>query len=120
CAVLFFHLLVRTPARAARLVAIAAVPAGGVALFNAAFFGAPWRFGPSGLGGRFFSALPESLAGLLFSPARGLLVFTPIALIAFWGLVSMGRRSSTARALMAAAAVHFAFMACWNEWHGGE
>jgi len=119
CAALFVYLLTQVRGRTARLVAIACVPAFLVAFYNTAFFGAPWRLGPAGVGGRFFSALPESVAGLLVSPARGLLVFTPIALVALWGLLSQGRRP-LARALMAAAGVHFAFMACWNEWHGGE
>ena len=119
CATLFVYLLIRARARALGLIAIACVPAGAVAWYNAACFGAPWRFGPENAGGRFFGALPESLAGLLISPARGLLVFTPVALVAAWGLVSQGRRP-LARGLMAAAAIHFAFMACWNEWHGGE
>lgn len=119
CGALFIYLLLRARAQSASLIAIACVPAGAVALYNAAFFGAPWRFGPAGVGGRFFEALPESVAGLLVSPARGLLVFTPIAIIAAWGLLSEGRRS-LARGLLAAAAVHFAFIACWNEWHGGE
>ena len=119
CAALLIYLLVRARAQSATLIAIASVPAGAVALYNAAFFGAPWHFGPAGVGGRFFQALPESLAGLLVSPARGLLVFTPLALLAVWGLITQGRRS-LARGLMGAAAVHFAFMACWDEWHGGE
>ena len=119
CGALFIYLLLRARGQAAGLVAIACVPAGAVALYNAALFGAPWRFGPAAVGSRFFEALPESVAGLLVSPARGLLVFTPIAFIAAWGLLSQGRRS-LARGLMAAAAVHFGFIACWNEWHGGE
>ena len=119
CGALFIYLLLRARAQAMSLIAIACVPAGAVALYNAAVFGAPWRFGPAGVGGRFFQALPESVAGLLISPARGLLVFTPLALVAAWGLVTEGRRP-LARGLMATVAVHVAFMSCWNEWHGGE
>lgn len=119
CGALFIYLLIRARPQAASLLAIACVPAGAVAWYNAAFFGAPWHFGPAAMGGRFFQALPGSLAGLLVSPGRGLLVFTPIALLALWGLVTQGRRS-LARGLLSATAVHFAFMACWNEWHGGE
>lgn len=119
CAALFVYLLIRARAQAASLIAVACVPAGAVAFYNAMLFGAPWRFGPAGGGDRFFSALPESAAGLLISPARGLLVFTPVALVAAWGLITQ-RRRSLARGLVAAVAVHFAFMACWNEWHGGE
>jgi len=117
--VLFIYLLIRARAQAGSLIAIGCVPAAALALYNAAFFGAPWHFGPAAVGGRFFEALPESLAGLLVSPARGLLVFTPLALVAAWGLIAQGRRP-LARGLMAAAVVHFAFVAVWNEWHGGE
>ncbi len=119
CGVLFIYLLIRARAHAPSLVAVAGIPAAALALYNAVFFGAPWHFGPLAVGGRFFQALPESLAGLLVSPARGLLVFTPLALVAAWGLIAQGRRP-LARGLMAAAAVHFAFIAAWNEWHGGE
>lgn len=119
CGALFIHLLIVARARAFGLLGVACIPAGAVALYNAAFFGAPWRFGPAGVSGRFFEGLPWSLPGLLVSPARGLLLFTPIALVAMWGLIGQ-RRRPLARALMAAAAVHLVFMACWNEWHGGE
>jgi hypothetical protein len=119
-ATLFFFLLIRARAQSALLLAAAAIPAAGVALYNATFFGAPWRFGPVGAEGRFFAALPESIAGLLVSPARGLLVFTPVALVALWGLRAQTRTSALARALAGAAAVHFLFIAAWNEWHGGE
>lgn len=119
CGALFVYLLIRARGQGGSLIAIACIPASALAFYNAAFFGAPWHFGPAGVGGRFFEALPESLLGLLVSPARGLFVFTPLALVAAWGLIAQGRRP-LARGLMAAAAVHFAFVAVWNEWHGGE
>jgi len=119
CAALFLYLLQRERPRITPLVLVALVPAILVALYNTTFFGAPWLFGP-GLGGRFGAAFPESIVGLLFSPARGLVVFTPIALIALAGLISMARKTSLARALVAATALHFAFVSMWNEWHGGE
>jgi hypothetical protein len=119
CAALFLFLLSRTRPHAPRLLAMAAGPALAIAAYNTLFFGAPWHFGP-GLSGRFGAAFPESLAGLLVSPARGLFIFTPIALLALWGLVRESRRSALARALLAAASLHFIFMSLWNEWHGGE
>jgi hypothetical protein len=118
-AALFMFLLFRARSHAFPLLSAAFLPAALVALYNLTFFGAPWRFGP-GLGGRFFSAFPESIAGLLISPARGLLVFTPIALLALVGLVTAARRSALARALLVAVSIHFTFVALWNEWHGGE
>lgn len=120
CAVLFGFLIMRARPQALRLIAAALLPAAAVASYNSTFFGAPWQFGPAQAGARFFSALPESIAGLLVSPARGLIVFTPIAGLALFGLVRKSRTSPLARALLAASATHFAFMATWNEWHGGE
>ena len=118
CAVLFSFLLFRTRKVVWPLIA-AALPLAATSIYNTVFFGAPWRFGPE-LGGRFLLAVPESIIGLLVSPARGLLVFTPIALIALFSLAKEARRSSLARALLASVAAHFAFIAAWNEWHGGE
>jgi hypothetical protein len=119
CAVLFLFLLHRARVHAPGLIAIACVPAALVASYNTLFFGAPWRFGAA-MSGRFFSAFPESIAGLLVSPARGLFVFTPIAVLALLSLLARARRSIFARGLLAAVLTHFFFMATWNEWHGGE
>lgn len=119
CAVLLLFLIARARPHATRILLTVLVPVGLVAIYNTTFFGAPWRFGP-GLSGRFGAAFPESVAGLLVSPARGLLVFTPIALLALWSLVTLARRLALARALLIATATHFAFISMWNEWHGGE
>ncbi len=119
CLVLYLFLLYRARTHAFRLLAIASIPVTFVVFYNASFFGAPWRFGP-GMSGRFLAAFPESIAGLLLSPGRGLFVFTPITLLAFWSLGAMARRSTLARALLGAVIAHFLFMATWNEWHGGE
>jgi len=119
CAVLFGFLLIRARPFIRRILLAAALPLLLIAAYNTTFFGAPWRFGPT-LSGRFGAAFPESIAGLLLSPARGLLVFTPIAIVALWALIRQARRSTVARALLAAASAHFLFMALWNEWHGGE
>ena len=120
CAALFVFLLFRAREYAPRILVAAAIPAAGVAAYNTALFGAPWQFGPSGATGRFFAAFPESMAGLLVAPARGLLIFTPVAVVALWGLATRSRTSALARGLLAATLVHFLFVAIWNEWHGGE
>lgn len=89
------------------------------AAYNDRFFGAPWSFGPEGLGGRFFAAFPESLAGLLVSPARGLIVFTPLVLVALMGLRDLS--GGPLRALLVTGLLtHLGFISLWNEWHGGE
>ncbi|MEO8361607.1 MAG: hypothetical protein ABI672_16350, partial [Vicinamibacteria bacterium] len=119
CAVLFLYLIHRRRAQASLLISIVLLPAAAVGFYNQMFFGAPWRFGQN-VGGRFFGAFPESLAGLLVSPGRGLLVFTPLAFLAGWTLIRAARSGSMARALSVAALTHFLFISGWNEWHGGE
>ncbi len=119
CTVLFLFLLLRARSRILALLTAGAIPAGLVATYNAVAFGAPWRFGPP-LRGRFLADFPESLAGLLVSPGRGLFLFTPIALLALRNLVRASRASGLGRALLLAAMTHFVFMGTWNEWHGGE
>ena len=118
-AVLFVFLVCRQRAQEGRLILAAGIPAALVAVYNTWMFGAPWRFGP-GLGGRFWAAFPESVAGLLVSPGRGLLVFTPLAILAALSLMREARSGILARGLIAAVLTHFSFMALWNEWHGGE
>lgn len=120
CLILFLFLMHRTRRHVLPFLGIGCIPAAAVGLYNALFFGAPWRFGPPGLEGRFFQALPESIAGLLVSPARGLFVFTPIAGLALWGLGAQAREKELARGLLAAVVTHFVFISTWNEWHGGE
>lgn len=117
--VLFLFLLVGHRRQATAIIAAAAIPAALVGAYNGWFFGAPWRFGASA-SGRFFAALPDSLAGLMVSPARGLLVFTPLALLCLLSLARAARTRSMARGLLAGVFVHVAFIASWNEWHGGE
>jgi hypothetical protein len=68
-----------------------AIPAAAFALpflaYNMYFFGSPFG-GYSGLGASLAldSMMPYRLAGLLISPSRGLLIYTPIALLALFGL----------------------------------
>jgi hypothetical protein len=119
CAVLFGFLTYRSRRRMTPALIAAAIPAALTMLYNAVYFGGPFGFGRS-LEGRFLNALPESIAGLLVSPARGLLIFTPIALLALWEIALQARRDPLARVLLAAVVAHFTFIAAWNEWHGGE
>lgn len=119
CATLFLFLLNRARRHSFLTLAAGALPAAFVGAYNTTFFGAPWRFG-NGLSGRFFSALPDSLPGLLISPGRGLFVFTPLALLALAGLLRAARTQSLARGLLSAVVIHVVFISTWNEWHGGE
>jgi hypothetical protein len=119
CVVLFAFLIYRAGRRAKAALVAAAIPMAVTLLYNATYFGTPFGFGRS-LEGRFLQALPESVAGLLISPARGLFIFTPIALLALGELVLQSRQTALARALLASVVTHFVFISAWNEWHGGE
>ncbi len=68
-----------------------------------------------------FSGLP----GILFSPGRGLLVYTPVAIFALAAFASRARAWRERRRLVVAAAgvfslFHIAFIASWPEWWGGD
>ena len=60
-------------------------------LFNNAVGGAPFRTGywveELGTTGMFTGSLPVGLAGLTVSPSRGILIFSPIVLVAVYGAV---------------------------------
>jgi hypothetical protein len=85
-------------------------------------FGSPLRHGFSGSGSRFSEPWGHGHLGLLVSPAKGLLVFTPLVIVAVAGLVTAFRRGERwqAATLAAAAAAHWIFVGRWSEWHGGE
>ena len=59
--------------------------------------------------------------GILISPSRGLLVFSPVVVFAFWGLVRAFRDSRFAalRAVGLAALALFLVVARWYGWAGG-
>src|SRR5205085_2784425 len=100
-----------------------------------------WRTGFTGALGRFSETWGVGHAGLLVSPAKGLFVFTPVALVALAGAVVAARRGARevvvrdrgawehastrddrwlARTLLAAVLAHWLLMGRWSEWHGGE
>ena len=62
------------------------------------YFGSPLEHGFSGAGGRFSAPWGQGQLGLLVSPAKGLLVFTPVAAVAAVGLVRAFRRGERALA----------------------
>ena len=72
--------------------------------------------------GASFRLSPEGWLGLLVSPSRGLLVFSPIALVAAWGLrpaIKEGWRAPAVWCLIAAAA-QYALYATYSVWWGGH
>jgi hypothetical protein len=60
-------------------------------------------------------------AGLLFSPGRGLLVYSPIAIFALWGMVRAFRDPNwkDLRPLAVAAVALFCLSSKWFDWWGG-
>lgn len=90
--------------------------------YGAIAFGSSFGHGFGGAGARFAAEWSESLPGLLFSPARGLFVFTPLALIALAGALHelRGPRRGLAASGLAAALAHLLLVGLWSEWHGGD
>jgi hypothetical protein len=59
-------------------------------------------------------------AGLLFSPSRGLLVFSPVVALAAAGLGTAWRNDSKLRWFVAAAAAQFAMYSMYSVWWAGH
>lgn len=121
----------RAPGRVASFVAGAAIPAITLGTLNALWFGAPWRVAQSIRvvgsdaaelpGGSYWGTNPlVGLAGLLFSPSRGLVVYSPVLLLAFtqrsWGA---SPRPPWLLALGVGAAMLVAMVSCYYGWYGG-
>ncbi len=86
------------------------------------YFGSPLEHGFSGsTAERFSAAWGQGHLGLLLSPAKGLFVFTPLALVALWGLGRAWRAGERGLALTCGlgALAHWLLMGRWAEWHGG-
>ena len=69
----------------------------------------------------FGTSLLEGMAGLLLSPSRGLLAFSPAIVFTFWGFVRVFRDSRFAalRPVALAALALFLVVARWFGWAGG-
>jgi hypothetical protein len=126
-AVLAVAIAVRWPRRMLLFVLCAAPVAAALFAYDTWAFGGAFEHGFSGSASRFSETWGVGQAGLLFSPAKGLFVFTPVALMAVVGLVRavrfregwLGERFLPAAA-GAAALAHLLFIGKWGEWHGGE
>ncbi|QSQ13086.1 hypothetical protein [Myxococcus landrumensis] len=69
------------------------------------------------------SRVAEALAGNLVSPARGLLVFTPVLLLGVWGLVMEWRARTFSRLhvlLLVAVALHWVTISTFPHWWAGH
>jgi hypothetical protein len=120
-AVLAAGIALRRPRQIGRMLVWAAPAVVFVLLYQWVYFGAPWRHGFAGSLGRFSETWGVGHAGLLVSPAKGLLVFTPVVVVAVAGMVRAFRRGERwlVTTLAAAAAAHWLLMGRWSEWHGG-
>lgn len=112
----------RWPRRIPHLVLWALPPLALVLVYNAVYFGSPLQHGFSDAMGRFSAPWGEGHLGLLVSPGKGLLVFTPVAVVAAAGLLRAFRRGERwlAGTLALAFLAHLAVMGRWSEWHGGR
>ncbi|MCU0242039.1 MAG: hypothetical protein MUF51_06415 [Vicinamibacteria bacterium] len=121
-AVIMIALAWRFPRLVPRLALWASPAIVATALYQWKYFGAPWRHGFTDAWARFSVPNIEGHLGVLISPAKGLLLFTPIVLLAVYAL---GRRLTEPdrflpMALGGGALAHWLFMGCWLDWHGGE
>ena len=115
-------IVLRFPRRAPWLVLWALPAIVFVLVYQWLYFGSPWVHGFSGSTARFNAPWGEGHLGLLVSPAKGLLVFTPLVVCGVAGLVRAFRGGDRwlAATLSVAACVHWLLMGRWGEWHGGE
>ncbi len=122
-AVLWLALAFRYPKRLAALAAWSVPGVALAALYHWLHFGSPLATGFEGsLAQRFSEPWGIGQLGLLVSPAKGLLVFTPVAIVATAGLIRafrLGDRWLTTTLGLAAFA-HLLLLGRWSEWHGGD
>jgi hypothetical protein len=100
--------------------------------YNTYYLGAPWRFGQTEAAKRLAEAqlgtpnawagsFLEGFYGLLVSPSRGMLVYSPILVFAVWGMFRLWRepRLEKLRPLSVAVLLLLVVQAKWFNWHGG-
>jgi hypothetical protein len=88
--------------------------------FNSSRFGSPWQTGYGGEASRFETPLLEGLAGLLVSPVKGLLWYSPVVILAAVGFARIWRRDrGAALAIGAMSAAHLLITSKFYQWYGG-
>jgi hypothetical protein len=108
------------------------LPAGAVVIasllvmlgYNVARFGSPFAIGYDRLGHvskiAFDARSPRVLATLIFGPGIGLLVLSPLLLLAFWGLAPLWRRDRAYLVGLIASVVScYLFFSCWHDSYSG-
>lgn len=112
---------------------IGALPAPiAIGAYNFHFFGSPLVFAQELVGHRIAlektgsaelwqTPIFKGLIGLLVSPSRGLLIFSPLLALGLWGMVRAWRdaRYRSLRPLVASAAVMMLLQCKWFDWWGG-
>jgi hypothetical protein len=119
---LFLLVLLRAPRHRGRVLLLSALPLLFLAAYDTRYFGAPWSTGRDPiLRARQWALDPlPSLAGLLVSPSRGLLVYSPVLVFAFAGLVLGCLRRRSLFAALAASTVLFLWASSLRHaWWGG-
>lgn len=94
-----------------------------MAWYSHAYWGSLFALGQQHRAADFGGSFPAGLAGVLVSPARGLLVFTPALALALLAMVRVALRRSTDPFLAALAAgvlLLIAAVAKWEVWWGGH
>jgi hypothetical protein len=91
-----------------------------VAAYNLLRFGSPLQTGYHSLE-TFSNPLLSGLVGLLFSPGKGLFLYSPILILAAVSFPSFLRRHRAEALLTAGISAAYAFLyASWFAWHGGH
>ena len=104
-----------------RLVVWALPPVVFQAWYGATYFGDPLRAQFSMTGGLFSMDIGEGLYGVLLSPGRGLLAYSPIFLLSIVGAVMAWRPggSGLLRAISVGVVASIALFGRWLSWHAG-
>jgi hypothetical protein len=131
-AALAYYLLRERRTALPGLAAGAAVPLSLIALYNLYYFGTPFNFAQELIGHQIAlektgdqnvwqTPLIVGAAGLLASPSRGLLVFSPFLALSAVGMIRLFREQEYAslRPLAAAALLTMAVQCKWFDWWGG-
>ncbi|HEX7477099.1 MAG TPA: hypothetical protein VF331_04795 [Polyangiales bacterium] len=115
-----------------RMVAGMLPPLLAIAAYNDYYFGSPLHFGQEIIGHSIAFAktgqnklwqtpIVIGVTGLLFSPSRGLVIFSPCLALGFWGAVKVWQDAKYAllRPLTLAAGLTMLLQSKWFDWWGG-
>lgn len=103
--------------RAARLAPGFVLAGAGFVVRNIFLYGSGWFDFPQAFRA---GSLIDGSIGLLIDPARGLVFFAPIVLLAFAGLFARPEERSVVTGAAACFLVYFLLNAAWIDWRGGS